>query len=131
MKAISLHIAGADFPNKRRDPARRFEIALCRPGDPVGLVPEPRNRHDPHAILIVSERGVPMGYVSAERAPLIGRLMADAVAVRAVFQAATRTGGIVRVAFDGTVPHLPAERPAAAAADEAPDFWPDPVWDDE
>lgn len=130
MKAISLHIAGADFPNKRGDPARRFEIALCRPGDRVELVPEPKNRHDPRAILILSERGVPMGYVTAERAPLIGKLMAEAAEVRAVFQAATATGGIVRVAFDGAVP-LPLPPSGPPAPPVPPDFWPDPLWDDD
>lgn len=130
MRTLSLHVAGADFPNKRGDPARRFEIALCRPGDPIELVPEPKNKHDPQAVMILSERGVPLGYVSAERAPLIGRMMSDGKDVRAVFQAATPTGAVVRVTFDGSDPELPpAPSPAATAAE--PDFWPDPIWDED
>jgi hypothetical protein len=38
---------------------RLFEIALCVPGEGVSLVPEPKNKHDPSAVAVISERGVP------------------------------------------------------------------------
>ena len=123
---LSLAVVGADHPN-RRGPTRRFEIALCRSGDPVHLVPEPKNRVDPRAIQVMSERGVVLGYVTAERAPLVGRLMGEAIAVKAVFQAATKYGALIRVAFDGNDPDLP---PPPSDFDPEPGFYPDEEWSD-
>lgn len=128
---MSLAVVGVDFPNKRRkDPARRFEIALCAPGDPVFLEPEPENPADPNAVRVVSERGVQLGYVRAERAPLIGGRIRGGVEIAAIFQEQTRWGAVIRVAFDGAHPTLP-ERPDDKRSD--PDdsgFYPDPIWDD-
>jgi hypothetical protein len=129
---LSLAIVGVDFPNKR-GPGRRFEIALCRPGETVHLVPEPKNKADPRAIMVMSERGVQLGYVTAERAPLVGKLMGEAVDVRAIFQAASKAGGILRVSFDGSDPELPpvaAEQGRAAPAAE-PEFYSDEIWSDD
>ena len=37
---LSLAVVGIDFPNPDKSRSnRRFEIALCRPGDPVELGP--------------------------------------------------------------------------------------------
>lgn len=44
---------------------------LCAAGDLVELRPEPKNLYDENAIAIWSDRGVQLGYVSAEHAPLI------------------------------------------------------------
>ena len=125
---LSLAVVGADYPNES-GPTRRFEIAVCHPGDPVHLVPEPKNPADPRAIMVISERGVLMGYVTAERAPLVGRLMAEAVAVKAIFQEATRWGAAIRVAFDGNEPNLPPSDDQVAL-DPEPDFYPDDEWPD-
>jgi len=126
MQSLSLAVVGADFSN-RRGPTRRFEIALCAPGERVHLVPEPKNPVDPQAIQIVSERDVVMGYVTAERAPLINSRLARGMDVRAVFQAATAWGALVRVSFDGTEPVLPTVTVAEQHADDdAPPEWRDP-----
>ena len=63
---MSLAVVGAIHDNKDRS-NRLFEIQLCAPGEPVDLVPEPKNPFDPSAIAIFSVRGIQIGYVSAEK----------------------------------------------------------------
>lgn len=109
MRALSLAVVGADYPNKR-GPGRRFEIEICRPGDAVQLVPEPKNPKDPRAIMVMSERGVQLGYVTAERAPWIGGMIANGREIAAVFQEKASYGAVIRVAFDGAEPVLPPAR---------------------
>jgi hypothetical protein len=126
MQALTLGVVGVDYPNKR-GPTRRFEIALCRPGDPVHLVPEPKNKFDERAVQVVSERGVVMGYVTAERAPLVGKMLSRHQ-VCAVFQEATAWGAVIRVGLDGEPPELP---PAQAMTNQDQDWWPDEVYPDD
>lgn len=110
---MSLAVVGADFPNKR-GPTRRFEIAICQPGEPVELRPEPRNPHDPRAIAVFSDRGIQLGYVRAERAPLVRTLMSRGV-LHAIFQQMDDWGCTIRIGSGGEVPTLPdsADRDAA------------------
>lgn len=68
MRQLSLFVVGAGHPNKRGGD-RRFEALLCAPGEPIELVPEPRNPADPNAVAVFSIRGVQIGYLTAERAP--------------------------------------------------------------
>lgn len=130
MREFSLHVVGADHPN-RGGGNRRFEILLSAPGEPVTLVPEPRNPVDPHAVMVMSARGVQIGYLTADRAAWIGAMLRQGREVAAIFQQATPMGAAIRVAFDGAVPVLPEVR--AAGVDPEPDFWPDEVppdaWD--
>lgn len=116
LPSLSLSVVGADFPNKR-GPTRRFEIALCRPGDPIELRPEPKNPADPLAVAVYSERGVQLGYLTAERCGRIGQLIREGREVRAVFQRAASYGAVIRIAFDGEEPVLPVEKPAEEAID--------------
>ena len=125
----SLAIVGADYPNKGKSPGRRFEIALCAPGDPLELRPEPENPADEHAIAVYSERGVQIGYVSSQRAPWIGSLIRRGHEPVAVFQEQTTYGAVIRVAFDGEAPLLPLSEQQVAKDD--PPFWPDPDWTDD
>jgi len=128
--AMSLAVTGADFPN-RKGPGRRFEIAMCNPGEAVELRPEPSNPADPRAIAVYSLRGIQIGYLTAERAPLIGGMLANGHDVRAVFQSSTRASAIIRAGFDGEAPALPPvvdrEEPAAHGDDG---FYPDEEWPD-
>ena len=124
---MSLAVVGADYPNKR-GPTRRFAIGLCRPGDPITLEPEPKNPADPNAVMVLNADGMQMGYITAERAPWIKRLIGDAVDLKPIFQEATDYGAVIRVSLDENFPDLPPERDAPA---EDPDFWPDPIYDDE
>lgn len=122
----SLAVVGADYPNKR-GPGRRFEIALCAPGEPIELRPEPKNPADERAVAVFSCRGIQIGYLSAERCGRIGQLIRQGRAVTAIFQGATRYGAMIRVAFDGDEPALP---PARESQPE-PEWWPDEEWPDE
>ena len=124
-RQLSLHVVGAAFPNRKGGGDRRFEILLCAPGEPVALVPEPRNPADPNAVAVMSSRGVQIGYLTAERAPWIAGMLRAGREVRAVFQQAMARGAAIRVALDGAEPVLPtdAPEPVRAADDE---FWPDP-----
>jgi hypothetical protein len=121
-RSLSLAVVGVDYPN-RRGPGRRFAIALCKRGDPVELRPEPNNPADPCAVAIFSERGVQMGYLSAERAPWIGGMIRAGREIVALFQEPTRHGCIIRIGIDGGAPELPPEPEFTDAVDN--DFWPD------
>lgn len=120
---LSLAVVGADYPNKR-GPGRRFEIQLCRPGEPVSLIPEPKNPADPRAVAVYSCRQVQIGYLTAERCGWIGRMLGDGREVRAIFQSATSAGAIIRAALDGEEPNLPEAR-AVPDPDDDDGFFPD------
>jgi len=126
---LSLAVVGADYPN-RRGPGRRFEIEICRPGEPIHLVPEPKNPADPRAVAVFSERGVQLGYLTAERCGLIGKAIRDGRVVRAIFQKKAPYGAVIRVAF-GVDPVLPPEEKGDPWPPPDPDFWPDYIPPDE
>jgi hypothetical protein len=133
-------VVGAPYGNPDGS-NRQFEILLCAPGEVVDLRPEPRNKHDRHAIAVHSCRGVQIGYLTAERAPLLGTLLGR-TKVCAVFQRKAPFGAWIRVAFEGEVPVLTeamlAERDEAAAefdrdedltGEQRPDEdWPSEEW---
>jgi hypothetical protein len=129
---LSLAVVGADFPNRtKRGPTRRFEILLCSPGEPVHLVPEPKNPADPRAIAVYSCRGVQLGYLTAERCGWIGKMIGEGREVRAIFQRAASYGAVVRAAFDGEGPTLPDDpvRQPPESGDDG--FYPDPEYSDD
>jgi hypothetical protein len=135
--AMSLAVVGAKHKNADGSD-RELEIEACAPGEPVELVPEPENEHDPHAIAVFSERGVQLGYISAERAPRIGSFMAEHDII-AVFQRPSEFGAWIRASFDGEPPVLtPAmliakdeEPPSWGEQHGEPDFYPDEIWPDD
>jgi len=55
---------------------------------------------------IPAERGTNLGYVSAERAPLIGKRMKEGETI-AVFQPMHGSGAYIRIRFGGGIPTLP------------------------
>ena len=59
---LTLAVVGIDFPNADGS-NRRSEAMMTLPGEPVALIPEPRNQHDSNAIAVVSPRGVQIGYL--------------------------------------------------------------------
>lgn len=133
MDELTLAIVGIDFPNPDKSgSSRRMEIMMCHPGDSVELRPEPKNAFDAGAIAVWSERGVQIGYLSAERAPFIGRRMQSEDIV-AVFQALQGHAAYIRVRFGGGRPTLPSIAPGAdpRPADDPEPFYPDeegPEW---
>lgn len=125
---------GAAFPSADGS-NRQFEILLCKPGEPMDLVPEPKNKFDEHAIAVYSCRGMQIGYLSAERASRVGALLAE-YEVHAVFQRKADFGAWIRVSFDGSVPVL-TDAMLVGKQDEPttpqlvePDFYPDECWDE-
>lgn len=48
-----------------------YDISGCHVGDPVDLIPEPKNRHDHHAIKVVSARGQKLRYIPAHLAAVM------------------------------------------------------------
>lgn len=126
---LSLAVVGADYPN-RRGPGRRFEIEICKPGEPVQLVLEPKNPADPRAVAVLSARHVQIGYLTAERCGWIGGMIVEGRELRAIFQSKARYGAVIRVAFDGEEPVLPASNTSDSdGGDDA--FWPDWIPPDE
>lgn len=131
---LSLAVVGADHPNAK-GPPRRFGLNLCRPGDPIHLEREPKNKADPQAVAVFDQRGIQLGYLTAERAPWIGGMIANGREIAAIFQQQTQYGAVIRVAFDGALPGLPVERADEhreidELAQEAPDWQPDEEWPD-
>lgn len=138
LPSLSLAVVGVRHANKDKSKSnRRFEIALCKPGDAVELRPEPKNPADPNSVAVFSDRGVQLGYLTAERCVRIGALIREGREVQAVFQCAAEHGAWIRVAFDGQEPVVdPNPLPPTAAKqppegiDPEPEFYPDPEWDD-
>lgn len=108
-RELSLAIVGIGFPNTDRAKSnRRFEIELCAPGDPLELRREPKNPHDPHAVAVFSERGIQLGYLTAERAPWIGAKIGTGEEWHAVYQGLAEGAAYARIRFGGGAPTLPA-----------------------
>jgi len=133
MRLLSLAVVGADHPNKK-GPTRRFEIAMCIPGEPVHLVPEPKNIADKQAIAVYSARHIQIGYIRAERCQMIHTAMRR-LGVKAIFQQADKWGATIRAHLDGTEPVLPEPSDSRAAdwpppGSEDADWWPDEIWPD-
>lgn len=106
MQELTLAIVGIDFPNADGS-NRRSEAMMTLPGEPIELVPEPKNKHDGNAIAVISPRGVQIGYINAERAPYIGGRISRGEDVVAIFQGIGGASAFIRVRFGGEAPTLP------------------------
>ena len=116
---LSLHVVGLDFANPDKSKSnRRFEMALCVPGERIDLVPQPKHPKDRNAVAVFTARGTQLGYLTAERAPWIGRRIADGELFEAIFQAALSYVAIVRVRFGEGMPTLPPPPLIAPAASD-------------
>lgn len=124
-KEMSLLIKGALYNNPDGS-NRMFEIAMLSPGDPIELVPEPKNPLDPNAVAIYSARKYQIGYVAAERAPYINRRLQGGCSIKAVFQERFADGGVIRVNFEGIPPTLPAASSTAHSGNVREDEFTDP-----
>lgn len=108
---------------------------MCRPGERVELRHEPKNPADNNAIAVYSARGIQIGYVRAERAPLILLAMGRA-GVSAIFQSKEKWGAVIRAHLDGSEPTLPVLDDSRAydwppPGSQDADWWPDEEWPDE
>lgn len=133
MQRISLAVVGVGFDNKS-GPSRRFEVAMCKPGEPVTLIPEPKNPADPRAIAVYSLRGIQLGYLKAERAAFIGAAIRRGI-VNAIFQQAEEWGATIRAHLDGSEPTLPLvseqSHGKSVIRNTEQDWWPDEEWPDD
>ena len=121
MHELTLAVVGIDFPNADKSgSSRRMELMLCRPGDPVELRPEPKNEHDSYAVGVWSERGVQLGYLTAERAPMVSKKLAAGDDAEAIYQGLEGAAGYIRARFGGGSPTLPASALVAAETPPAP-----------
>jgi hypothetical protein len=136
VRQLSVKVVGANHPNTDGG-NRRSEIAFCDPGEKLELRPEPKNPHDEHAIAVYSARQFQIGYVSSERAVLLGTLMRDGHTLFAIFQDIAVWGAVARIGID-CAPVLPAKPApkedhdvefAESEVDQA--FWPDFIPPDE
>lgn len=130
MIELTLAIVGIDFPNADGT-NRRSELMFTDVGAPMELRPEPGNKHDDLAIAVFSARGMQVGYITAERAPLVGSRIRAGADVRAIYQGLVGSAGYVRVRFDGMDPTLPDKpdpvgSPAPSNDDDDCGFYPDP-----
>lgn len=132
MRRLSLAVVGAGFDNKV-GPTRLFEISMCKPSEGIILKLEPKNPADPNAVAVYSARDIQIGYISAERAPLVGGAMRRGV-VDVIFQSAEPWGAVIRAHLDGTKAVLPALHEKRSAEpqnlDAEQDWWPDEEWPD-
>lgn len=132
MEEMTLAVVGIDFTNTDKARTnRRSELLMSKPGDPVDLRPEPRNPHDENAVAVFSARGIQVGYLSAERAPWIGRRLNAGEDAAAVFQGVSGAAAFIRIRFGGGAPTLPASsprgtRPHRTASPDTDGFHPDP-----
>lgn len=131
-RELSLAVVGIDYANADKSKSnRRFELLQCAPGDPVELRLEPKNAHDTSAVAVFSERGIQVGYLTAERAPWIGGKIATGEEVVAIFQSLSSAAAIIRVRFGGGTPTLPLPSAPRRPILSTDDFNADPegpVW---
>ncbi|MDB5687757.1 MAG: hypothetical protein JWR77_2346 [Rhizorhabdus sp.] len=143
---LSLAVVGVGFANEDGS-NRQTEALFCKPGEPVELRLEPKNKHDPRAVAVFSARGVQLGYLNADRAAYIGGKLRLGESYEAIFQAAEPTVTWIRAKLGGGSPTLPGSastepwpaRPADHNGDAnkmitrpaGDDFFPDPeppIW---
>lgn len=110
---FSLPAVGEWFDNEDGT-SRQAELAICRPGEQVRLVREPKNPHDPRAVAILSARGIRVGYLKRDRAIWIGSKIDRGYDVRAIVERikgaalpGSTLGLVMRVSMDGNDPELP------------------------
>lgn len=108
-RELSLAVVGLDYANPDKS-NRRFEMAMCKRGEPVQLVREPKNPVDKHAIIVLSARGISLGYISFQRSGLVSGWLDAGETYEAQFQEPGRTAAIIRARFGGGRLVLPPER---------------------
>lgn len=110
---FSLSAVGCWFDNEDGS-SRQLELAECRPGDPLTLVREPKNPHDPLAVAILSVSGTRVGYLKRDRAAWIAPKIDRGYAVRAIVERVkgrhlegATLGLVLRLNMEGEEPELP------------------------
>lgn len=93
--------------------SRQAELKRCIVGEPVGFSREPHNPHDPLALLVVSRRGVGLGYIPT-RHSWIAEAMDDGELVAGIVNSVTggtrdkpTRGCVIRVRVGPLAPLVP------------------------
>lgn len=108
---FSLRVVGERFDNEDGT-SRQAEIGGLAPGDPVKLVREPDNPHDPSAVAVFSDRGIRIGYLGADRCGWVGSKIGRGMDVQAVVERVAPAGQagllgvVIRVNLQGQVPDV-------------------------
>lgn len=110
---FSLAAVGCWYDNEDGS-SRQLELAECRPGDPLDLVREPQNPHDPLAVGIFTASGTRVGYLSRDRACWIAQkidrglpLLAIVERVKGIDLPDATLGLVMRINMDGEAPEVP------------------------
>lgn len=119
-----LAAAGLYVTNLRGEKyhAKAAKAADLRPGQPLRLVPEPDNPHDPFAVAAFPARGDgPVGYVNKQKARAWSRLLSDGadwatVSLRGTGPGVACPAVAVLSATPAVVSHLLSPRPAGLPA---------------
>jgi len=113
---FSLPACGERFDNEDGT-SRQDELARCDVGEPVSLVREPDNPHDPAAVAIFSLRNVRVGYLDRTRARWIGSKIDRGYDVTAIIDrikgrglAGSALGLVIRVNMEGELPEAVERR---------------------
>ncbi|BBB01056.1 hypothetical protein RVR_8295 [Actinacidiphila reveromycinica] len=102
--------------------ARAARAADLRPGQPLRLVPEPDNPHDPFAIAVHSADGIgPVGYINKQKARAWSKLLATGakwgtISIRGTGPGQACNGLAVLSASPAVIRHLLSPRPAGLPA---------------
>jgi hypothetical protein len=93
--------------------SRQAELARCVPGDPLELVREPHNPHDPRAVAVFTLNRIRVGYLRRDRAAWLGSKIDRGYDVRAIVERIkgahlpdATLGLVMRLNMDGEEPEL-------------------------
>ena len=93
--------------------SRQAELARCVPGDPLKLVREPDNPHDPRAVAVFTLNDIRVGYLRRDRAAWLGSKIDRGYDVRAIVERIkgamlpdSTLGLVIRLNMDGEDPQL-------------------------
>jgi hypothetical protein len=109
---FSLAAVGCGYENEDGS-SRQLELAECRPGDPLELVRQPENPHDPLAVAIITASGTCVGYLSRDRAAWIAPKIDRGYPVNAIVERVkgahlsnATLGLVIRMNIEGELPEL-------------------------
>ncbi len=124
MYEMTLAVVGLQHPNADGS-SRIFAAATLRQGDPVHLVPEPKNKKDRNAVAVMTGLGMQLGYLTAERCGYISaRIQREVYEV--AFQDWHGPVAYIRIRFGGGKMTMPPQTEAPAAQRPAAE-WPEAV----
>ncbi|SEJ02690.1 HIRAN domain-containing protein [Sphingomonas sp. OV641] len=110
--------ACGEWYNNEDGSSRQEELARCVPGEPIKLVREPDNPHDPAAVAVRSARGIKIGYLRRDRARWIGSKIDRGYDVRGIVERIkgaslpnSTLGLVMRLNMDGEDPALGPIKP--------------------